>query len=351
MAKAPTSIIRQRRQSLLTIVRQTTNGITSTEIHEEYFSKMSRRTIDNDLTELENAGFIYKDSIKWFSVPMQEVPKSRIDADAEEALTLYLATRLLVKHTDRRNEIVRNVLYKVADVLHTDTTIHKSIIESARQLTNRPIEENYQDIYRIIMRATLYKNPVEIRYRPYRSESFTAVIHPYLIEPSGLGYATYVIAHNVDMDKLRTYKLERIQSAKLLVRQKFDIPKDFPGLDILQNAWSIFHGDKTIEVVLRFHPDVVERVLETNWHSSMQLEADGQFQIMRLQVADTTDLTPWIRGWGANCEVLAPIELREEMEGEARRIAELYGWHPHRNISSQDDDDLNLDMTFDDFYG
>jgi CRISPR-associated endonuclease/helicase Cas3 len=33
---------------------------------------------------------------------------------------------------------------------------------------------------------------------------------------------------------------------------------------------------------------------------------------------------PWIRGWGADCEVLAPESLRKTLEREARRLAEVY---------------------------
>ncbi|MDQ7034335.1 MAG: WYL domain-containing protein [Anaerolineae bacterium] len=61
---------------------------------------------------------------------------------------------------------------------------------------------------------------------------------------------------------------------------------------MLQNAWSIFYGDETIEVVLRFHPDVARRVQETNWHPSQHpIIGDPEkagYVLMRFEVADTT---------------------------------------------------------------
>ncbi len=316
---------RQARLDRIQLIVKQSNGISETEVAEQ-FKNVDRKTINTYLRELRDEGVLYKEGKLWlYDESFRSIVLRPLALRTEEAMTLYLATRLLVNHTDRRNEIASTVLTKLAGVLHNDAGVHRSILESAKELAQKPEEDNFQDVYRLMMRATLQRTAVVINYRPYRSGSFTTTIHPYLIEPSGLGFATYIIAHNVDLNVLRTYKLERIHHVKIMSGQSFDIPTDFPGLEILQNAWSIFHGDETIEVALRFHPDVVQRVLETNWHSSMELIEDGRHIIMTLQVADITDLKPWIRGWGATCEVLEPQELREEMEGEARALAKLYG--------------------------
>ncbi len=46
---------------------------------------------------------------------------------------------------------------------------------------------------------------------------------------------------------------------------------------------------------------------------------------MTLQVGATLEMKPWIRQWGADCEVLGPTELRAEIAEEIRRAAEMYG--------------------------
>lgn len=43
------------------------------------------------------------------------------------------------------------------------------------------------------------------------------------------------------------------------------------------------------------------------------------------RVSGTVEITPWIRSWGADAEVLEPAELRRRIAGECRRQAELYG--------------------------
>jgi len=44
-----------------------------------------------------------------------------------------------------------------------------------------------------------------------------------------------------------------------------------------------------------------------------------------VQVAHPLEMKPWIRGWGPDCEVLAPAGLRAEVAEEMKRAAEVYG--------------------------
>lgn len=313
-----------RKERVLSLLKRS-DGLTTQEIADAL--KLERRTVYNYLTELEHAGMIYKDKLQWAAAPYDPIVLRRFELAAEEAMVLYLAARLFVKQADRRNEIAETVLFRLAEILSSDAGIDQAVAEAARQLATRPFEPGYQDIFRTIMRGYLYRQQVEIVYHPYRGEAFRTIIAPYLLEPSVLGFATYVICHSSSVDALRTYKLERIQQARLLHKQPFEIPVDFPGLDLLKNAWSIYYGEETIPVTLRFHPEVARRVRETNWHPSQQITEDTQpgYVCLRLEVADLTDLKPWIRTWGAHCEVLDPANLRDEMTGEARRMAHLYG--------------------------
>ena len=178
------------------------------------------------------------------------------------------------------------------------------------------------------MQGYLYRRAVSITYKPRGGQKFQTTFHPYLLEPSAIGYTTYAIGYSTLQDARRTYKLGRIEQASL-TPQEYRIPLDFPGLDILRHSWSIMLGEELVEVVLRFHPDVVDRVNETRWHPSETKMSDPDragWLRWSAQVADTMDMLPWIRGWGADVEVLAPRELRETLTGESREMARLYGW-------------------------
>ncbi|NMB90713.1 MAG: WYL domain-containing protein, partial [Chloroflexi bacterium] len=65
---------------------------------------------------------------------------------------------------------------------------------------------------------------------------------------------------------------------------------------------------------------------ETRWHRSQQVEPlPGGGLLWRARIAEPQEMMPWVRGWGSDCEVLAPEEMRTEIQAEARRLIELYG--------------------------
>ncbi|GAB5426314.1 MAG: WYL domain-containing protein [Crocinitomicaceae bacterium] len=310
------------------LVRDSKNGIRESEIAE--ILNIEKRTVHNYLKELQTEWKVYKDEgVLWFAEHQKPLVLRDLALEAEEAMVLYLASRLFVKQADRRNVIAETVLDKLSTILSTDAGLSGDIQKAAQILSKRPFEQGYEDIFRTIMQAYLYRRPVKLIYHPYKGDPFETIVCPYLLEPSAIGFSTYIIGHSSIVNDLRTYKIERIETANIIANKEYSIPDDFPGLALLENAWSIFYGEKTVEVILRFHPDVARRVRETNWHPSQQdVELDPEkegYVILRFTVADTTDLIPWIRTWGANCEVLAPTILRATMTGEARRYAELYG--------------------------
>jgi predicted DNA-binding transcriptional regulator YafY len=315
-----------RRQRVFLLIKQHPDGLRQSEIAE--LLQIEGRSVFNYLIYLEQEWKIYKEGALWFPHSFTPAVIRPIEVQAEEAAVLYLAARMLVKQSDRRNEIAETVLLKLAHVLKADAGVGSHIEEAARELAQRPHNKEFIDIFRTVARSYLYHRKLQIVYQPYHGQPFVTTFSPYLIEPSAIGFSTYLIGFSETVQALRTYKVERILQAKIL-RDAYDIPADFPGLDLLRNAWSIYYSDDTIEVILRFHPEVAKRVQETQWHPSQQIipdEHDPRYVCVRLQVADTTDLTPWIRTWGANCEVLAPPELRDTMMGESRRLAEMYGW-------------------------
>jgi predicted DNA-binding transcriptional regulator YafY len=315
-----------RKQRVFLLIKQHPDGLRESEIAE--MLQVNRRSINNYITALEQEGKLYKDGVLWFAQSFTSAVIRPLEIQAEEATVLYLVIRMLVKQSDRRNEIAETLLFKLAHVLKADAGVSGYIEEAALELAQRPRNQEYVDVFRTVARSYLYHRKLQIVYQPYRGQPFVTTFAPYLLEPSVIGFSTYMIGLSELTGALRTYKMERILEAKLL-RDEFTIPPDFPGLELLRNAWSIYYGEETVEVMLRFHPEVAKRVKETQWHPSQQIildEHDSRYVCIRFQVADTTDLTPWIRTWGANCEVLAPAELRATMMGEARRLAEMYNW-------------------------
>lgn len=336
MSRATDTSRQERLERILRLLRQE-GSLKELEIAEHL--KLERRTLNNYLNDLEYDGKIEKDGLYWQLSSLRPIIPRSLNLDAEQIVVLYLAMRLFVKQSDRRVETAETLLLKLADVVTEDLGAGNYFSQAVRELGSRPEDETHHDILRTLARGMLQQRQIEIVYQPYHGKDFKTVISPYLLEPSGIGFATYVIGHSSIVHSLRTYKVERIQSARLL-RDSFIIPDDFPGLELLRNAWSIYYGEETVKVVLRFHPDVARRVKETHWRTASAPQPDPEqpnYLRLTFEVADTTDLKPWIRTWGANVEVLEPQSLRDEMVEEVRKTASLYGWHVSHNAPDSSD--------------
>jgi CRISPR-associated endonuclease/helicase Cas3 len=316
---------KQRRIELVyRLLERYPNGLTEQEIAD--MLNFGRRAVNNYLRELETKGQVYKDGRKWFVLPYQVGRLRPLDLSPEEAMTLYLATRLLVKQHDKRNESAETALGKLAEALTGDLNVGREIYQAALELAQRPGDVGYSRVFRTMMQGYLYRRKVAVTYRPLKGEPFETLFCPYLLEPSAIGYATYAIGHSSVVDALRTYKLQRVQAAAL-TREDYSVPPDFPGLAYLRSAWSIIAGEELIPVKLRFSAVVTERVRESRWHPSQEIEDDPDHPggcIWTAKIADLTDFVPWVRSWGADVEVLGPEALRERLMLEVRRLARIY---------------------------
>ncbi len=324
MPKVNGDVIKASKERVYLTLRRNPMGLKEAELTN--LMELERRTLNNYLRALETEGKVYKDGVLWIALPYDQAQLRKFDLSPEEAMTLYLATRLFVKQNDKRNEPAETALMKLAAALVSDAKIGNEIHQAALELSRRPDDGAYNRVFRTIMQAYIYRRVAHITYEPANGKSFETDFATYLLEPSAIGFTTYAIGQSSIVNALRTYKLERIRAAAL-TRQEYAIPREFPGLAILQNAWSIIHGEELVTVTLRFSPSVRKRVLETRWHLSQRTDDDpAQPGYLRwtAQVADTTDMLPWIRGWGADCEVMEPKELRDALTREAQALAELY---------------------------
>lgn len=299
-------------------------SIRTTELAERFY--IPERTMREHLKWLEDRGRIYPEKYGWYPLEPPHQQLRPLAFSPEEGLMLYLAVRLLVKLQDRRSLLSEQMLHKLAQALSQDVKIGNYILQAAYQIASRKRDITHSRKLETLFTAHIYRRWVRLTYQPYNGNTFETDFAPYAFEPSPVGMTIYTHGKSTIVNAMRTYKLERIQEIQLL-HEAFEIESNFDPSAWLKNAASIIGGEEVIEVALRFAPSVVPRLYENSWFDFQEeLILDGEYRIMRFQVADTTDLKPWIRSWGAACEVLEPLTLREELMGEARRLAMIYGW-------------------------
>jgi predicted DNA-binding transcriptional regulator YafY len=70
---------------------------------------------------------------------------------------------------------------------------------------------------------------------------------------------------------------------------------------------------------------VAARVIATTWHQSQEvLERDDGSVELRLVIAEPIEIRPWILGWGKECEVVTPANLRESIAHELEEASGVY---------------------------
>lgn len=316
---------RSKEQVLMCVKRH--YGLRESEIAE--MLDIHRRTVNNYLTELEREAKVYKEGVLWFADSKAGQWLSKFEMTADEAFTLYLATRMFVRQTDKQNKTALSALSRLAAVLKTDLQIDDQIFEAAQGLRSKEKRPSYETHFRDLVRAYLQRRPVTIQYKSAKRAEFSTTFHTYLIEPSAIGYTLYFIGHSQHVNAIRAYKMERITAVIVDYDSRYNIPDKYRTPAFLKNAWSIISGDTTEIVKLRFSKRVKDRVLETHWHPAQDYEeqADGSL-LWWVKVASTLDMEPWVRQWGSAVEVLEPDHLREAVKGHVRRAAEMYKLQP-----------------------
>jgi len=306
---------------------------------------VSESTALRYLTDLSATGRlpITKDGGQlWMMAENATLELPSIHFTVAEAAALFVSARLLSQIYDERNTHVLHALMKLVGAMPPSLIKHQQrLIEMTRQRQQQ--QTDISNIFEAIALGWATQLQVRLIYTPPHGNTFESVFEPYLLEPSGIGRTIYVMGRSTPPGKLRTFKLERIEYAELLKKNSFTIPADFDGPALLKRAWGVMYGDEEcVEVRLRFTTWVEKRLKETLWHPSQNIIDTPNGCEMTVQIGDMLEIENWIRGWGDDCEVLEPPELREKIAQQMRRLAHTYGVLNPATPKPPDEPDMDL---------
>lgn len=318
-----------RLRDIETMLLMTPNGLPVHTIAERL--EVTRRTIYRDLNFLEDQGVPLWQENGRFGINRTRY-LANVRLTFHEAMSLVLAGLLLSRTIDERNPHVIAALRKLGGVLPAN------LVSQLDRAVER-IESQSNDYRPIAVLEALTEgwgtgHKVRIQYRSPRSgEIRPRTISPYALEPTPSGI--YVIGHDEWADDLRTFKLDRLETATVL-KQPYQIPDSFDLEAYLATGWRIMAGETLQEVVVRFTPEVTARVLERQWHTTQQVEecSDGGC-ILRVQIAEPLEMMPWIRSWGAAAEVLQPDWLQQEIVADLHRALTAYRQEANGHLAAK----------------
>ncbi len=250
---------------------------------------------------------------------------SRVRLSSGESLMLYLAMRQAIRRLTHIPPMMITVLEKLVIAIR-DEQLGAQMMQSLETMQKqRPPTSERALVWETLIRSWREQITVRITHQRFDSDQANDYeIQPYFFEPALLSEGVYVLGYSLTHGMMRTFKVERISRA-ILTTEQFRRPDDIDLERLIQHAWGIWYGVEPVEVKLRFYGAAANRVRETIWHPLQQIEdlPDGSLE-WAVQVAGVRELIPWIRGWGPDCEVLAPADLREMIAADMRGAAQLY---------------------------
>jgi CRISPR-associated endonuclease/helicase Cas3 len=298
-------------------------GLTQTEIARRL--GVNRSTISRNLCDLQAP--VYEENGRLCLDRKGYLLNLRLSL--HEALGLHLAARLLAANLDRQNAHAASALRKISQAMQQLAPQLSRHIAASADVIDELASFDHPSYMRVLESLTdgwAAGRKVRVWHRKTSADPLTGYLFsPYYIEPGAWGRSTYAIGLREPPGRMRTLKIERIEAAEMTA-EPYSIPPDFNPFQLLADAWGIWYTEEApVEVVLKFSPRAAGRVLETRWHRSQQVETcpDGSL-IWRVRVAAVQEMIPWIRGWGADVEVLEPETLKNTLKCEAQRLAQLY---------------------------
>jgi len=297
----------------------TPDGLRVIELAEE--CDVDRRTIYRDIDFLCEQGIPIWQKDGRFGINRTRY-LSTVHLSFHEAIALMLAGLLLSRTIDERNPHVTTALRKLAVTLPQPVMPH--LKRAADRVQTHGDGQQQVAVLEALAEGWGTGRKVRVGYRSPRSGALRErTIAPYALEPTPSGI--YVIGHDDWADDIRTFKLDRLESADVLQHRRFTVPEAFDLEAHLASGWRIMAGDKISEVVLRFTPEVASHIHERQWHPTQTLEElDDGGCLLRVQVAQPQEMQPFIRSWGAQVEVLQPEWLRHQIAAEMHLAAKQY---------------------------
>lgn len=164
---------------------------------------------------------------------------------------------------------------------------------------------------RLFLQAIREKRCIYLGYLAWGNESKTERI----VEPFSLTFgngAWYLNAFCRLRQDIRSFRFDRIENLRLL-----------------DESFSADHEPKANpapqqHVSVRFPQALLRRVYERQHYAFVSEEEIDADRIFHYQVHKLSEIRSWLLGWGADVEILTPLELRQSIREEAEKWLRRY---------------------------
>jgi predicted DNA-binding transcriptional regulator YafY len=188
------------------------------------------------------------------------------------------------------------------------------------------LEKRYFAISQCITSTTV----IEIEYLSLKNEITKRSLHPYKLYM--YNNAWFVIGYDEFRKEVRYFKLNRIQDFTITNRSFISIPRTFNERDYIDD-FGMKNNGEWYPIKLKITGKYAMLVKERIYGKNQTVEPiDKDTTILSVEMQNKEDILSFILGFGANCEVLKPEWLRENLEEKIMFIAHQFGLIKHIKI-------------------
>jgi proteasome accessory factor B len=300
------------------------DGLRAVEIAEA--CQVDRRTIYRDLAALSDMGVpLYQRDGRFYL--NQEYYMAPLRLNLNEALALFLAVRGWMHTAEQQNPHTISALTKVSTALPEPLAVHSQIM--AELMRSRSVDRAFISALEAFTRAWSEQRRVKFWYAPVNSSAARVVeFATYFIEMAVEG-ALCAVGYDYAHKRVGAFWLQQVKRVQFLP-VTYEIPARFDRRRYFSGVPGVLVSEPDappIEVVVGFAaaaaPALRERLYTLPANYRLTVLDDGR-SLLTLLVSDWRLLLPWLRSWGAQVEVLAPRDLRDEVMREAARMVAVY---------------------------
>ena len=156
---------------------------------------------------------------------------------------------------------------------------------------------------------------------PYEEKPKRLDLHPYRL--CLVRQAWYLVARPEPTDQPQTYRVTRFQTLRPSDAPA-KVPADFDLRAYFGNAWGVYRGPESFEVVVQFAWEAADLVTETTWHPTQKVERhdDGSITLSFL-IDGLNEVVHWVLGWSGRAKVVRPEALRLMVLDHLERARQL----------------------------
>jgi predicted DNA-binding transcriptional regulator YafY len=288
--------------------------VTARTVHRDF--DFLRENFDAPLTfDPQHNGYFYSDPD--FRLPYLSVSEG-------EYLALFLAERLVQENRNTPYvEDLHRLFDKITRLLIDPITIDLRHIAGSFSFHHTAFTADTLETMQRLHGAIQRRQRLEIAYQSMtRKEALCRLVDPYHL--ASLDGDWYLIAYCHRRRAVLMFVPSRIRELHE-TETTFELPDDFDVSDYLKGAFRKVRGDGALQTVrLRFAPTAARYVRERVWHPTQELQehADGSLTLT-FRVDHLLEVKRWALSFGAECEVMAPALLRDELGKDVRAMMEL----------------------------